>query len=84
MNVRQASEDDPSRDLRYFGYFVQCSLAEDSCVAIDFGTEKAPLLKRGAVFYPDGGVVVINKGQEPIYYPREIAVLKWPYRSAPF
>jgi hypothetical protein len=84
INVRQASAADPSHDIRYFGFFNQRSQAEGACLLIDFGVDQAHVLRQGGVLYPDGGVVIINKGQEPIYYPREIAALKWPRRTTPF
>jgi len=58
----------------------------DQCVDASIGCEilailaKSPFPLGGGVLFPDGGVIIVRKGQDPTYYPREIAAVKWPNR----
>jgi hypothetical protein len=48
--------------------FLRCSLAEDACVLLGSVVERTPFMQRSAVRYPDGGVVISQKGWEDDLY----------------
>jgi hypothetical protein len=60
---------------------MNCSIAEDACIVIGFAVEKVHLLRRGAVLYPDGGVVIADKGnpEDYVYYPAGSHRKGWPF-----
>jgi hypothetical protein len=60
---------------------INCSLAEDACVAIGFAVDTVHILRRGAVLYPDGGVVIADKGnpEDYVYYPAGSHRKGWPF-----
>jgi hypothetical protein len=64
---------------------MNCSMAEDACMVIGFAVDTVHILRRGAVLYPDGGVVIADKGnpEDYVYYPAGSHRKGWPFiRSA--
>jgi len=47
---------------------LRCSIAETVCEAVGFVVERTPILRRGAVIYPDRGVVISEKGWSDYLY----------------
>jgi hypothetical protein len=60
---------------------LNCSLAEDACLVIGFAVDTVHFLRRGAVLYPDGGVVIADKGNpdDYVYYPSGTHRTGWPF-----
>jgi hypothetical protein len=60
-----------------------CSMAEFACESIGFAVNRVSLLRRGAIIYPDGGVVIADKGNPEIYtyYPDGTHRKGYPFSS---
>jgi hypothetical protein len=49
---------------------ADCAKTNVLCSMVSFGVEVLPNAVRGAAIFPDGGVVVMEKGKEDMYIPR--------------
>jgi hypothetical protein len=49
---------------------ADCAKTNVLCSMVSFGVEVLPNAVRGAAIFPDGGVVIMEKGKEDMYIPR--------------
>jgi hypothetical protein len=83
LNVSQAQWKGNANNNRNMQTFFKCGEQGVICDLIELAVNYTPFFSGGGVIFPDGGVVLVNGGSEPVYYPREISALKWPLLHIP-